>query len=541
MDSCDENAFFTNLAALQTSWDEQEVAALGKQYDPCFYNWFVRTKADVFCTSTLRGTRELAGLGSPPQPFYTNANESMNSALKEKTNYTRMQWPQFNLKMLEFVKEQYCEIEKAIVDGGKYVLKEEYKSHEASDKWWKMNEEQRKFHIRRFHMQSIKACNRPTPAPSSQEIHKHKKTSTTEINLVQFQMATALPHETAKGIVQKAQEIVDDATAIAHVPGGKSKDRFIISRSQKQPHLVTAKNNSEYNCDDRCPHYQSLSICAHTIAAAYVNGEFSAFQKWFRTCKRQQNSNLYQLSKHGMPAGAGRKGSKPPRQRKRAHDIRDEHQSLPLLLSIPDSSQTQPSSEPQPSVQVLSASSLGQQTPSQGLSASSLGQQTPSQGLSTTSLGQWIPSQGLSAASLGQQTPSPSLLLPSTVMMPYPPQPPPLLPSQCQPFSVRFISGNISVCSGCKQRFPRKPTGAVCDPPNDIVIQHHEERTFKSPTTGLLTSKPGNAYYHVNLACLWTNWPGLRGQDIRVTSDVAAKLFLQHKAVLYHQLGLTIN
>ena len=70
----------------------------------------------------------------------------MNSALKEKTNYTKMQWPAFNERMKAFVKEQQEEVEKAVVGGRKYELRDEYKFLEVTkdSKWWKMSAGQRK-------------------------------------------------------------------------------------------------------------------------------------------------------------------------------------------------------------------------------------------------------------------------------------------------------------------------------------------------------------------------------------------------------------
>ena len=110
----------------------------------------------------------------------------------------------------------------------------------------------------------------------------------------------------------------------------------------------------------------------------------------------------------------------------------------------------------------------------------------------------------------------------------------------CAPFNLVFIKGNIAICSGCRQRFLKKVNGAVADPPDDIVIQHMEERSFKSPTTGLPTSKRGNAYYHVNLPCLRTNWPHFVGQHINIDPMVKSQLRMEHKTMLLNCLGIHI-
>ena len=287
----------------------------------------------------MKSTREKAGLGSPPLAFYTNPNVSMNSALKEKTNYTRMQWPEFNLKMHEFVTDQYAEVEKAIINGGKYALKNEYKSLDASSKWWKMSEEQRKHYLRRFLSQLL------TPSQPFQTDNKGKGRKITQqdtfmlISADEFQLNTGLPKETANGIHTKAKELANNSKASSHVPDGNPKDRFVLSKSLKQPHLVTVKNGKEYACDDRCPHFQSLSICAHTVASAQMNGDLPIFLNWFANSKRSSSGNLYQLAKHGMPSGAGRKGGKAPWRRKRGHDeVRMDDTTLPLNVELPGQS-----------------------------------------------------------------------------------------------------------------------------------------------------------------------------------------------------------
>ena len=57
------------------------------------------------------------------------------------------------------------------------------------------------------------------------------------------------------------------------------------------------------------------------------------------------------------------------------------------------------------------------------------------------------------------------------------------------PFSVCFITGNISVCFGCKNKYPKSPK-----PPQDICIKHEQ---WREVTTGTKQqSKFGNVYYY---------------------------------------------
>ena len=74
-----------------------------KSCKPQFHEWFLKWKGDEFHHGTLRFLREDVGLGSPPKPFYTNDNESINALLKECFGYKKHQWGLFNAKVKEIV------------------------------------------------------------------------------------------------------------------------------------------------------------------------------------------------------------------------------------------------------------------------------------------------------------------------------------------------------------------------------------------------------------------------------------------------------
>lgn len=80
VDSAEEQEFYNSLEVLCGTW------AMGKK-ELTFFQRFRQKKA----AGALKGMYELAGLGSPPTALYTHPTKSMNSALKEKANYTKMQ------------------------------------------------------------------------------------------------------------------------------------------------------------------------------------------------------------------------------------------------------------------------------------------------------------------------------------------------------------------------------------------------------------------------------------------------------------------
>ena len=70
--------------------------------------------------------------------------------MKRKANFKRYEWPRFNEILLEAVKEQETEFEKAVFGQGEYQIVKEYKHLEVTHlNWIQMNSEQREARIRK--------------------------------------------------------------------------------------------------------------------------------------------------------------------------------------------------------------------------------------------------------------------------------------------------------------------------------------------------------------------------------------------------------
>ena len=85
-------------------------------------------------------------------PFTTNASESINAVLKQKVNYKRNELPVFLEKIKELIREQDSDIEKAVIDRGKYKINPEFKKLSKTEEEWftKMKEGDRIRHLQRF-------------------------------------------------------------------------------------------------------------------------------------------------------------------------------------------------------------------------------------------------------------------------------------------------------------------------------------------------------------------------------------------------------
>ena len=100
----------------------------------------------------LRSKRRQAGLGDPPLAFTTNASESINALLKNHVQSKKGDVPLFLDKLKAATDEQQRELERAIVDKGKYKLKHAFASLIKGESEWFliMSTIQKQNHIKRI-------------------------------------------------------------------------------------------------------------------------------------------------------------------------------------------------------------------------------------------------------------------------------------------------------------------------------------------------------------------------------------------------------
>ena len=124
VDAEDDEVFNAQLQNLEKVWNEREQACT--KDDSVFYDWFLEYCKDVIKDSMLLSVRKSAGLGNPPAPYYTNAVESMNSLLKLRTNFKKLEVTTFISKLKELVDNQFAEVDRAVAGLGEYKASEEY-------------------------------------------------------------------------------------------------------------------------------------------------------------------------------------------------------------------------------------------------------------------------------------------------------------------------------------------------------------------------------------------------------------------------------
>ena len=114
-------------------------------------------------------------------------------------------------------------------------------------------------------------------------IHEHRQTGklAVQVDVAVENIGEGLPQETIKAIWEKASNLIRTPNAISGVPSGTPKDHYVLSRSGGQPHFVAGKSSAIYMHD-------FLAYVAHVS-------------------NKKGHLNLFHLSKHGMPPGAGKK------------------------------------------------------------------------------------------------------------------------------------------------------------------------------------------------------------------------------------------
>ena len=99
-----------------------------------------------------------------------------------------------------------------------------------------------------------------------------------DVNDFSAHVVTPLP--VLEGIWKKCSELLSEKNAVVKAPGHNDKARMVKSYSGPRPHLVVCKKGGQFACDNTCPNWRSLGICAHAVVAAEDNGDLMTYLTW---------------------------------------------------------------------------------------------------------------------------------------------------------------------------------------------------------------------------------------------------------------------
>lgn len=140
--------FEPSMKTLESVWNDRE-----KVYNdsPQFYDWFVKNCKEHVKKTMLKSHRIKAGLGNPPEPFYTNDVDSQNNVIKHQNRYSSQELPQFINSMRDMIVCQQKEIERGVIGVGEYRLSSRFQQLSVdSSKFVLMTEKQRERVLKRF-------------------------------------------------------------------------------------------------------------------------------------------------------------------------------------------------------------------------------------------------------------------------------------------------------------------------------------------------------------------------------------------------------
>ena len=248
-------------------------------------------------------------------------------------------------------------MEKALIGFGQYRIRSQYGFLSVEkDKWFRMLQEQRQQHVKKFNNTSVYQTSSSDESRVSTAVHDHPDKSVDCVNLDQssvqditigwFGTTTLdlsvklhdavdkfnLPYTTVEGVWKKAAALVAATNAIVLAPGCDANDKMVNSKSGDAPHLVRAHEH-KCKCDDRYPHFKSIRLCSHIVAAAESNGDLIESVNWFGS-KHGSGPNLMRMVTHDIPAGAGCKNGKAPKKKAKPKQLPSNNNRVPLLPSV---------------------------------------------------------------------------------------------------------------------------------------------------------------------------------------------------------------
>ena len=211
----------------------------------------------------IASVRRNAGLGDPPEAFYTNDVESENCIIKREVEFKKSNIPSFVQKMHNLEQKQAKDAESALFEHGPYSLGPAYKSLRIEQhKWFKLNAKQRESFIKKFWHTQVNDGNqfqrevsdveqifdgttgdaqhsspatRVDPDPSVVFIPKSISTLSMMTSDCQIPGVPAMQiHE----ILQKAERLLCDPGSIIPAPSNTPNSFCVRGESNKKSHFV---------------------------------------------------------------------------------------------------------------------------------------------------------------------------------------------------------------------------------------------------------------------------------------------------------------
>ena len=294
------------FASLKSSWSEYDTSSKFTKY--------IESHVPVMKSSMIASVRTRAGLGLPPQRFYTNDSESNNFQIKQWIGFREKKLPVFVEEMNNFVKAQFADHKKAYCNiKGKYFVREEFVSQLKCDDYFRLTVSQRQAFLKKAESVSMSELLSFSLLPNA-----INSVNSGVVSISYGEAGINISKYTLKSIwAAAAQLILNAEKAISPAPCMAEKTlKFCVLKSLQcceETQMVTFfTETGQLNCD--CKHYSIHSVCSHSVACAEINDALKIFLKWHSDNKK--TTNKYKQSTAALNLNCiGQKGNRPRRQR----------------------------------------------------------------------------------------------------------------------------------------------------------------------------------------------------------------------------------
>lgn len=256
--------------------------------------------------------RSMAGLGFPPEVYNQNANECMNSVLKQDTprDKKRMTVGEFTNHCRSLERRQRTQEELAMIGRGELKVSEEYSDLCCEDvTFFRKSEVQKKA----AHSKFFNADVRPSSLSGLLDVESHDKDEISLKVLPENSKILSVPYAIVKEIFRDGGQLLSRSDNIVSAPGS-SDAIFYVSNTSDQSKPYCVKRVSAVNTTGGNLFQCGVHLCSHVIAVAERNKELQEFLNVFNTSSVAPN--LTSLANMDMPKGRGKKANKATQKRK---------------------------------------------------------------------------------------------------------------------------------------------------------------------------------------------------------------------------------
>lgn len=309
IDSTSEDEYFAKVISVTEKWDTLERKKTPHKA-PEFSVYFRRHIEDDMRERMLLHVRRSAGLGD--EFFYNNGQECSNFKYKSKIREKKMQqatgyrpnmkctWEEAIVIYKNMVEEVNRDKQRAVLGKGPYQLAGAYKHLEVSLlKWSSMTPSEKQNHVAKVDP----SCKKTGVIPLAAEANDQ---CTADSTLGSFE-DTGLP-EFLHGSWKNACRIID-LQGLGPFPNDEHK-MTVISLTTDTTHTVQILANGKFACDQNCPRFKELLICAHTIAVASQTGKLDGLLTSYEP-------PIERMVSSSIPSWSGNKDNERGRKRQR--------------------------------------------------------------------------------------------------------------------------------------------------------------------------------------------------------------------------------